>query len=165
MFGRSLRIVCLAGVAILFGSLAAGPVAAAPSARTITSRLSLAGSVFDHVAGEDVALVGDLHLLTTVSNGRMDWRLNAGHVAGAGATTGAPYLVAGADAGSAQVEPGLPIATVFLQPTLTLLPPGPPTHPPSPIRLLVAVSFDAKGQVSGVVVHFDNAPPNHDVAG
>lgn len=159
---RVLRIVSFAGLATLVGSLGAGPVIAAPSARMVSTRLNIAGTVFDHRAGEDVVVAGHLHLLTSVSGGLMDWHLNAGQIAGTG--TGATYLVAGADAGSVQFPPGPPVRTVVVPATLTLLSPGPGTHPPSPIRLLVAVSFGAGGQVTGVDVHLENAPPTLDSA-
>lgn len=163
---RSISALGLAGLATLAGSLGVGPASAGPSPRTVSSRLSIVGTVFDHGAGEDVALAGDLHLVTSVSDGStIDWHLNAGHIAGVGATTGDAYVLAGAGAGSVQFPPGPPVRTVLLQPTLTLLPPGPPTHPPSPIRLLVAVSFGAGGQITGVDVHLDTPPPTLDLAG
>lgn len=161
---RPIRVACLAALSMLAGSLGAGPATAAPSPRTVSTRLSIVGAVFDHGAGEDVTLTGELHLLTRVSDGLTDWHLNAGHISGTGATTGEPYLLAGTDAGSVQFPPGPPVRTVLIEPTLTLLPPGPPTHPPSPIRLLVAVSVGAGGQVTGVDVHLDTAPPTLDVA-
>ena len=133
---RSWGVVSLAGLATLVASLGAGPATAGPSARTVSSRVSLAGTVFDQGAGEDVVLAGDLHLLTSISDGLVDWHLNAGHVAGTGAATGATYVLAGADAGSVEFPAGPPVRTALLQPTLTLMTPGLPTHPPSPIRCM-----------------------------
>lgn len=161
---RSIRVVCLAALSMLAGSLSAGPATAAPSLRTVSTRVSIVGTVFDHGAGEDVTLAGELHLLTRVSDGLLDWHLNAGHISGTGATTGEPYLLAGTDAGSVRFPPGPPVRTVLFEPILTLLPPGLPTHPPSPIRLLVAVSFGAGGQVTGAAVHLSTAPPTLDLA-
>jgi len=49
------------------------------------------------------------------------------------------YLGAGADDGS------------------VLFPPGPPTHPPSPIHLLVDTQFDETGQVTAITVQIEDA--------
>lgn len=40
-------------------------------------------------------------------------------------------------------------------PLFTLYPPGPPTHPPSPIRLGMRVAYDEDGHVAEVGVHIE----------
>ena len=162
---RLSMILAATGLATLLVTLGAGPATAlppGPPTRTYSSQVDFAGTVFDSGAGESVDLVGDLHVLTqptgSDSDGwTVDWRASFGQASGTGETTGDQYVLDGADAGTVTLPPGPPTRTAFFEPTFTLLPPGPPTHPPSPIRLLLAASFDDRGQVTDVQAHLSDS--------
>ncbi len=145
------------GLATLLVTVGAGPATAyppGPPTRTYSSQVSFSGTIIDS-AGESVDLVGDLHVVTQLSESldgwTLDWHANVGRATGTGQTSG--YVLHGADGGIVGYPPGPPThpATATFEPTFTLYPPGPPTHPPSPIRFLVTASFDASGHLTGVV--------------
>jgi hypothetical protein len=129
---------------------------------------SFAGTTFDRAEGESVDVAGALRVVIRLTGSTddgwiVDWHANVDHGSGTGETTGNDYVLTGAETGTAAIPPGQPVRTAFFEPTFTLLPPGPPTHPPSPCRFLVAVSFDEAGHVANVDAHLaDAAPPTTD---
>jgi hypothetical protein len=72
-----------------------------------------------------------------------------------GETSGNRYRASGTDGGLVLMPPGPPTRSVAIEPTFNLFPAGPPTHPPSPCRLLVTVQLDDLGRVTSVGVHVD----------
>ncbi len=164
---RPPRVLTGALVATLLWTCGAGPATASapsPSALTSSAQTGFEGTTFDHATDETVDLAGKLHVRTRLSGSDaegwiIEWGANADRATGTGEATGDPYSLHGFDGGSIAFPPGPPVRTTFFEPTLTLMPYGGRAHPPSPIRLLVAVSFDTGGQINGVQVHVGDTAP------
>ena len=163
---RPHRILTGALAATLLWTWGAGPATASPpgpTTQTSSGQIGFAGTTFDDATEENVDLVGHLHVRTRLTGSDaegwiVDWGANADHATGTGESSGDPYSLHGADGGSVAFPPGPPVRTAVFEPTLTLMPYGGRVHPPSPIRLLVAVSFDTRGRIANVQVHVGGAP-------
>lgn len=156
----ALILAVCAGVLLGMSGLGAASAATAPS--TESRQATFAGSAYLADPNETVDLVGNLHLVTRLTGTEQTgwtlyWSTNLDHTTGTGQTTGTHYVGSGADTGTVTFPPGPPVRSASLQATFTLLPPGPPTHPPSPIRLAVHLSYDGTGQVSDVGIHVEQS--------
>ena len=165
----SLRVFWLTaiGLAALLMTMGAAPAMAippGPPVRVDISRVSFAGTTVDTAAGENVDLAGQLDLLTLVSGSdstgwTVRWLANPDRAVGTGEVSGARYVLRAVDGGTVSLPPGPPVRTAFFDPTFALSPSGPAIHPPSPCRVLLALSFDAAGRVTGVQAHVGESPP------
>lgn len=163
---RTLATGCLTALLAVAG---VGAANASPSgsggAPSVSRQVSFAGTAFATAANENVDVTGRLHVVTRLTGSEargwtLDWNANVDHATGTGATTGDRYILRGAATGTVMYPPGPLVRAASLEPSFTLMPPGPPVHPPSPIRLLVDVSFVAAGgQLIAVQVHLGDAHP------
>lgn len=162
---RTAATGCLTALLAVTGVGAAQAATSGSSGtRAFSRQVSFAGTAFATGTNENVDVTGDLHLVTRLtseeSGWTLNWDVNLDSAAGTGGTTGDRYIMSGAAAGAVVgLPPGPPVRAASFEVGFTLLPPGPPTHPPSPIRLLVTISFDATGQLIDVQIHPGGAPP------
>jgi hypothetical protein len=113
--------------------------------------------MFASQSNEDVEVAGRLHVVTQLTGSEetgwtFEWRTNVDNLTAKGQTTGDRYRASGTDGGTVAIPPEPPVREVIFEPSFSLLPPGPPTHPPSPCRLTVSVVYDETGRVSDVQV-------------
>jgi hypothetical protein len=155
-----LLIPALLGLLVtLLGAGAAAALPPGPPTRSTSSQVALDGPAFASGAGEYVDITGDLHVVTSISGSETDgwtleWHANVDHARGTGQTSGGRYVLNGATSGTETYPPGPPVRTASFEPTFSLIPPGPPVHPSSPCSVLVDLSFDEAGHVTGVQAHF-----------
>ena len=116
------------------------------------------GTIVDNDTGETVDLAGALRVQTRLAGSDAEgwmvrWVADVPHATGTGETSGAHYAVQGIDSGALQLPPGPPTRSVTFEPSFALHLAGSGFHPPSPCRLLVAVTFDGEGRITGLDVH------------
>ncbi len=123
-------------------------------------RVTFTGTTVASATNENVEVAGTLHVVTALRGSdeagwTLSWSTNVDNTVGTGQTTADRYRGTGTDGGYFVLPAGPPVRTVTFSASFRLSPLGPPTHPPSPIRLTVDLVLDESGRLGNVGAHLD----------